>query len=75
VNAMLLNEFLKEHKRVQEQEAAIVAVKSTAATHAKTIEQQQKQIQTLTEALKAQAAQIQQVSGQLKTPPIVVAKN
>src|SRR5438094_8612533 len=45
VNAMLLNEFLKERRKNEQQEAKIV--------------QQQKQIQTLTDALKEQAAQIQ----------------
>jgi hypothetical protein len=82
VNAMLLNEFLKEHKRVQEQEAAMDDVKSTAAKQTTTITdlksvvgQQQKEIQALTEALKAQAEQIQKVCDQLKTPPIVVANN
>ncbi len=69
VNAMLLNEFLKEHRKVEaqegkmrEQEATIGDVKSTAANQATTITdlkstvaQQQKEIQALTEALKAQA--------------------
>ena len=57
VNAMLLNEFLKEHKKVQEQEATIADVKSTATKQATTITdlksvlgQQQKEIQTLTES-------------------------
>ena len=31
VNAMLLNEFLKEHRKVQEQEATITELKSTVA--------------------------------------------
>jgi hypothetical protein len=83
VNAMLLNEFLKEHKkveeqssliakqegRVQEQQAAIADVNSTVAKQASTIENQQKEIQALTEALKAQAVQIQKVSDQLRTQP------
>ena len=60
VNAMLLNEFLKEHKRVQEQT-------ETNLKQDATIAQQQKEIQTLTEALKAQAEQLQKVSDQLKT--------
>src|SRR5436309_12944451 len=38
VNAMLLNEFLKEHRKVQEQEATITQLKSTVA-------QQQKDLQ------------------------------
>jgi len=53
VNAMLLNEFLKEHRRVQKQEA--------------TIAQQQKEIATLAAQLKEQAALIQKVSAQLKS--------
>jgi len=67
VNAMLLNEFLKEHRKVEEQartnheqDATITVLKSTVA-------QQQKDIASLTAALKAQAAQIQEVSDQLKT--------
>ena len=84
VNAMLLNEFLKEHRKVEEQthinqqqEATIAEVKSTAAKQATTIEQQQKEIQGLMEAMKAKAAQIQKVSDLLiKTSvPRVVADN
>jgi len=51
VNAMLLNEFLKEHRNVQKLEA--------------TVAQQQKEIQALTANLKEQASQIQKVSAQL----------
>jgi Chaperone of endosialidase len=64
VNAMLLNEFLKEHRSVQE-------LKTTVA-------EQQAQIQALTAALKAQAAQIQKVSDQVRAQapaPRVVANN
>src|SRR6266480_1324899 len=64
VNAMLLNEFLKEHRNVQELEA-------TAA-------QQQKEIQALTASLKEQASQIQKVSAQLevsKPAPQMVINN
>ena len=53
VNAMLLNEFLKEHKR-EEQQASIVELKSTVA-------QQQKGIDVLTAQLREEAAQIQKV--------------
>jgi hypothetical protein len=52
INAMLLNEFLKEHKKVQELTA--------------TVAQQQKGIEVLTAQLKEQAAQIQKVSAQLE---------
>ena len=66
VNAMLLNEFLKEHKafleeqrKVDEQQATIVELKSTVA-------QQQKATEILTAQLKEQGAQIQRVSAQLQ---------
>jgi len=57
VNAMLLNEFLKEHRKVEE-------LKNDFQT---TVTQQQKAIEALTAKLKEQAAQIQKVSAQLET--------
>jgi hypothetical protein len=48
VNAMLLNEFLKEHRKVQELEATIA--KQQKNFHA-TAAHQQKQIEALTEGL------------------------
>ena len=48
VNAMLLNEFLKEHRKV-EQEATIMNVRSSRRTHAA---HQQKQIEALTAGLR-----------------------
>jgi Chaperone of endosialidase len=62
IGSMLLNEFLKEHKKVQALEA--------------TVAQQQKGMEVLTAQLKEQAAQIQKVSAQLevsKPAPQVVA--
>jgi uncharacterized coiled-coil protein SlyX len=59
VNAMLLNEFLKEHKKVQEQQATIAELKLTVA-------QQQKVMQSVTVQLKEQATQIQKVSAQVE---------
>jgi uncharacterized coiled-coil protein SlyX len=54
VNAMLLNEFLKEHRKVdeqvrmvQEQKAAIAQLKSTVAKQEATIAQQQSEIKGL----------------------------
>ena len=68
VNAMLLNEFLKEHRGVQN-------LKETVARQETLIAQQQESIESLTAALKAQAAQIQKVSGELRsqipTPHVV----
>src|SRR5438874_5568297 len=45
VNAMLLNEFLKEHRNVAEQESTIAELKATVA-------QQQKQIEALTSTVR-----------------------
>ena len=62
INAMLLNEFLKEHKKVEEQQASIGQLKSD--------------MQTMVAQLKEQAAQIQKVSARLevnKPAPQVVA--
>jgi hypothetical protein len=71
VNAMLLNEFLKEHRTMQELKSTISKQEATAA-------EQQKEIKVLTAALKEQAAQIQKVSAQLeihKAAPQVVLNN
>ena len=73
VNAMLLNEFLKEHKKVEEQgrkvgqqDATIGEVKSTVARQEATITkqeamiaQQQKQIEALTAGLQKVSAQVE----------------
>jgi hypothetical protein len=71
VNAMLLNEFLKERRKVEQQEATITQLKSTVA-------QQRKGLETVTARLEEQAAQIQKVSDQLevsKPAPQVVNNN
>ena len=52
VNAMLLNEFLKEHRKNEEQQAKIAELKS--------------KLETVTARLEQQAAQIQKVSAQLE---------
>ena len=46
VNAMLLNEFLKEHRKVEQQEATMTQLKSTVAKQEATIAQQQKDFQS-----------------------------
>ena len=60
----LLNEFLKEHKKVEQQQASISQLKS--------------EMQTMVAQLKEQAAQIQKVSAQLEVgkaaPQVVVNK-
>ncbi len=70
VNAMLLNEFLKEHRNGQKQDATIAQLKSTVAQQQRdfqsAIAQQQKEIQVLTSSLNAQASQLRKVSGQFE---------
>jgi hypothetical protein len=64
VNAMLLNEFLKEHRKVESLEKAMA--------------EQQKENAAMRAMLKEQAAQIQKVSGQLelnRPAPQVVENN
>ncbi len=75
VNAMLLNEFLKEHRKMEKQETTISQLRSTVA-------QQQKDFQAtvaqLTARLDEQASQIQKVSAQLEVnrqTPQVVSNN
>ena len=48
VNASLLNEFLKEHRKVEEQQATIMRSESKVAKQELTAAQQQKQIEALT---------------------------
>jgi uncharacterized coiled-coil protein SlyX len=48
VNAMLLNEFLKEHRTVEQQQSTITELKSAMAEQKATNAQQQKQIEALT---------------------------
>ena len=52
VNAMLLNEFLKEHRKMQELQA--------------TVEEQKKGMQTVMARLEEQAAQMQRMSAQIE---------
>ena len=73
VNAMLLNEFLKEHRRVEQQQrkleqekTTIAQLKSAVAKQEATATEQQKKIAALTTNLKEEAAQIQKVSAQVK---------
>jgi len=48
VNAMLLNEFLKEHRNVAEQQTKVAEQESTIAELKTTVAHQQQQIETLT---------------------------
>jgi hypothetical protein len=66
VNAMLLNEFLKEHRTVEDQKATIAQIKSTVSKQEALIAQQQKGMEVFAAILKEQAAQIQKVSAQVE---------
>src|SRR4029077_12395846 len=70
VNAMLLNEFLKEHRQVQELKSIVTRQEATIAQQQKdfklTAAQQQMEIKALTAGLKEQASQIRKVSAQLE---------
>jgi hypothetical protein len=71
VNAMLLNEFLKEHRKVEEQNGKIQAQDATIA-------ELKSGMTALAATVKEQAAQIQKVSAQLeatKPAPQVVENN
>src|SRR6266481_2234067 len=59
VNAMLLNEFLKAHRKMEEQEATIAQLKSTVARQETAAAQQQKQIEALTAGLQKVSAQVE----------------
>ncbi|MFN2509790.1 MAG: hypothetical protein ABR589_13620, partial [Chthoniobacterales bacterium] len=62
VNAMLLNEFLKEHRTVQEQQGTIAELKAAAA-------QQQKQIEALTAGLQKVSTRIELAAPNAKLVP------
>jgi len=63
VNAMLLNEFLKAHKTVEEQQATIAQLKSTVAQQQRGFDaklaKQEEQIETLTAGLQKVSAQLE----------------
>src|SRR5207237_9094234 len=76
VNAMLLNEFLKEHRKVEKQERELQKEKTTIAQQEKdfqsaiskieaTVAQQQKLVQAMTARLNQQAAQIEKVNAHI----------
>jgi uncharacterized coiled-coil protein SlyX len=59
INAMLLNEFLKEHRKVREQEATITELKSTDTKQAATIAELQQQIGALVATVNKVSDQVQ----------------
>jgi len=81
VNAMLLNEFLKEHRTVQELQSTLAKQEATISQQKKDFQaiatRQQKEIEALTASLKEQASQIQRVSAglELQNPPAQTVAN
>jgi Chaperone of endosialidase len=85
VNAMLLNEFLKEHKafleeqrKVQEQQTTIGQLKSNAAKQEATISELKKDLQTVVARLKDQDSKTQKVSDEMelsRSAPRMVLSN
>jgi hypothetical protein len=75
VNAMLLNEFLKEHKKLEEQQATIAQLKSAVTQQQNRFEsklaEQQNRIATLTAGLQNVSAWLETSKGK----PRVVANN
>jgi hypothetical protein len=77
VNAMLLNEFLKEHRTVQELKSVVAKQEGANAQQRKDFQatitklealvaQQQRDVKALASSLKDQAVQIQKVTTQLE---------
>jgi len=65
VNAMLLNEFLKEHRKKEQQEETIAQLKSRVAKQQAIAARQQEKIKDLARQLKEQGTQNQRVSAQV----------
>jgi hypothetical protein len=63
VNAMLLNEFLKEHRKVEQQDARLAKQEAMIA-------QQQKQIETLTATVRKVSERVE-----LSAPALPIAAN
>jgi uncharacterized coiled-coil protein SlyX len=71
VNAMLLNEFLKQHSKVEKLESTVAKQEVATAKQEATVARQQKQIEALTTGLQKVSAQLE-VS---KTAPQTVLNN
>jgi hypothetical protein len=70
VNAMLLNEFLKEHRRVEDLNSKLAKQDAIVVEQQKQFQavavRQENEIQALTSSLKEQSAQLQKVSAQIE---------
>jgi len=78
VNAMLLNEFLKAHRKIEEQAHVNQQQEAINSMLESTVARQQKEIRALTTSLKEQESLIQKVSEQIesrKSAPRLVAND
>ena len=65
INAMLLNEFLKEHHKMQEQEATIAELKSGMKALAATLNEQASQLQKVSARIELSRPEPRQVVGKI----------
>jgi hypothetical protein len=61
INAMLLNEFLKAHKTIQDQNATIVELKGELANVVATVKEQAAQVQKVSARMDANEPRVQVV--------------
>ncbi|MGC2626803.1 MAG: tail fiber domain-containing protein [Candidatus Udaeobacter sp.] len=66
VNAMLLNEFLKEHRKVERQERKLQEQDRSIQSQQATVEELKQEIRRLTETVKVEASEMQKVSARLR---------
>jgi Chaperone of endosialidase len=67
VNAMLLNEFLKEHCKMEEQEHKLQEQDRSIQEQQATVEELKQEIRRLTETVKVEASEIQKVPARSQT--------
>jgi uncharacterized coiled-coil protein SlyX len=68
---MLLNEFLKEHRQVEEQKAGFAEMKSVVSKQEELIAKQQKQIEALTATVHKVSEQVAFVAFSKPAPQLV----
>ena len=66
INAMVLNEFLKAHRKMEEQEATIAQLKADGATQQAVISDLKKRLETVVAGLEEQDSRIERVSDRLE---------
>jgi ABC-type Fe3+-hydroxamate transport system substrate-binding protein len=77
VNAILLKEFVKEHRKMEEQETILAQVQANAAKQEAMIADLRSRMQALTATVKKQASQIQKANATfgMSRPSLQFAEN